>query len=284
MLTIFTIPKPIKDPHINVIQKNAIQSWLQLRPRPEVILFGDDEGVAEAAAEFNVLHVPEIKKTEFGTPFLNSAFASARKLAKNQTLLYLNTDNILMSDFITAVKLVQRPLFLMSGQRWDVEIKEEIEFNKFGWEKDLRSHINKNGRLHGSTGMDYCVFPRDLLNILKIPDLAVGRVGWDNWLIYKIRSLKVPMIDATKVIMAIHQNHDYSHSPFGNKNKVEGPDTKRNLKLAGGFSKMCTLRDADWVLDKDGLKRPEFPRRFFSILSLFYPWRLVLSLKRKLNF
>ena len=284
MLTIFTIPKPFEDSHINIIQRNAIQSWLQLYPKPEIMLFGDDEGVAETAAEFKILHIPEIEKTEFGTPLLSSAFTSAQELAKNQTLLYLNTDNILMSDFIPALKLVHLPLFLMSGQRWDVEIKEEIKFNKFGWEEELRNRIDKSGRLHGPTGMDYCVFPRNLPSILKIPALAVGRAGWDNWLIYRIRSLGIPMIDATGVATVIHQNHDYSHSPYGKKNRVEGPEAKRNLKLTGGFSRMCSLRDADWVLDKDdGLKRPEFPRRIFSILSLFYPWRLILALKRKLQ-
>lgn len=283
MLTIFAIPKPFKG-HINIIQRNAIKSWLQLYPKCQVILFGDDEGVAEAAAEFGVLHIPEIEKTEFGTPLLNSAFNSAQKLAKNQTLLYLNADNILMDDVIPAIKLVKAPLFLMSGQRWDVEIKEEIKFNESGWEKELRNFVNKNGRLHGPAGMDYCVFPRNLPSILKIPALAVGRIGWDNWLIYRIRSFKIPMIDATGMITIIHQNHDYSHSPFREKGRIGGPESQRNLKLAGGFSHLCTLRDADWVLTPQGLKKPSYPQRLLVNLSLFYPWRLILALKRKLCF
>ena len=85
MMTIFSIPKPFKG-HINTIQRNAIQSWLQLYPKCEVILFGDDEGVAETAVEFGILHIPEIEKTELGTPLLSSAFDSAQKIAKNQIL------------------------------------------------------------------------------------------------------------------------------------------------------------------------------------------------------
>ena len=30
LLTIFTAPKPFTHPHINVIQRNAIRSWMQL--------------------------------------------------------------------------------------------------------------------------------------------------------------------------------------------------------------------------------------------------------------
>lgn len=46
MLTIFAAPKPFYG-YIGVIQTNAIQSWLLLRPECEVILFGDEEGMAE---------------------------------------------------------------------------------------------------------------------------------------------------------------------------------------------------------------------------------------------
>ena len=285
MLTIFTIPKPFKNPHIITIQRNAIQSWLKFSPKCEIILFGDDEGIAEAAAEFGILHIPKIEKSELGIPLLSSAFNLAQKLAKNEILLYLNADIILMSDLISAIQQIKEPLFLMSGQRWDVDINEEIDFNNPDWEGKLREKIKKAGKLHGPTGMDYCLFPRNLLEILQMPAFVVGRPGWDNWLIYRVRSLKIPIIDATKAITVIHQNHDYSHSKYGNlkKRKVMGPETQKNLKLAGGFVNMCTLRDADWILTTQGLSRPKFPRRIFSFLTLFYPWRLLLSIKRRLQ-
>ncbi|MBA4319303.1 MAG: hypothetical protein C0412_12955 [Flavobacterium sp.] len=283
MITIFSIPKPFRG-NINMIQRNAIRSWLKLSPECEVILFGDDEGVDKAVAEFGVLHIPKTEKTELGTPLLNSAFNLAQKLAKNDILVYINTDIILMSDFMLSIKRIEKPLFLMSGQRWDVDIREEIKFEEAGWEEKLRQLIKKRGKLHGPSGMDYCVFPRNLPKIIQMPALVVGRPGWDNWLIYKIRSLGIPMIDATKIITIIHQNHDYSHSPYGKKGRVIGPETQRNLKLAGGLINMCSLRDADWTLTSQGFKIKPYPWRIFTKLSLFYPWRLILALKRKLQF
>ena len=281
MITIFTIPKPFRG-NINIIQRNAIKSWTKLSPKCEVILFGDDEGVVEAAKEFNILHIPNIEKTELGTPLLSSAINLAQKSARNEILLYLNADIILMSDLILAIQKVKNQNFLMSGQRWDVDINQEIDFDNPDWEDKLRERIRETGKLHKPTGMDYFVFPRNLPEILRMPAFVIGRPGWDNWLIYRTRALKIPMIDATKTITIIHQNHDYSHSPYGKKGKVVGPETQKNLKLADGFFYMCSLRDADWVLTNDGLKRPPYPRRIFAKLTLFYPWRQLLSIKRKL--
>jgi hypothetical protein len=39
-------------------QRNALQSWFLLKPTPTVLLFGDDPGVKEAAAEYGAVHVP----------------------------------------------------------------------------------------------------------------------------------------------------------------------------------------------------------------------------------
>jgi len=62
-------------------------------------------------------------------------------------------------------------------------------------------------------GLDYFIFPCGLFR--DIPPFAVGRPAWDNWLVYKARSLGLPVIDATKMVTAIHQNHAYSHHPMG---------------------------------------------------------------------
>ena len=282
MLTIFTSPKVFKENHVSIIQKNAIKSWTKIQPKCEIILFGDDEGVAEAADELGVKHIPGIKKNEQGTPILNSAISIAAKEAKSQILLYVNSDIILLNDIISAIGKIKEKSFLISGQRWDIDIKEEIDFNNSDWEVKLIEKIKKTGKLHGLAGMDYFVFPRQLPNMIKMPDFAVGRAGWDNWLIYRTRFLKIPMIDATSEITVIHQNHDYSHSFYGRKKQVGGPEVKKTLILAGGLSKMCTLRDADFILTKNGIEKVPFPRLIFSKLALFRPWRLILAFKRRL--
>ncbi len=50
ILTIFTAPKPFTNPHINLIQRNAIQTWMQLEDI-DVILIRDEPGIPEAASD-----------------------------------------------------------------------------------------------------------------------------------------------------------------------------------------------------------------------------------------
>lgn len=280
MITIFTLPKPFEG-HINIIQRNAIKSWQKLGC--EIILMGDDNGVKETAEEFGLQYIGNIRKNQFGTPLLSSAFETAQRTAKNNILVYINADMILFSDFIPTIQRINQPLFLMNGRRWDLDIKEEINFNNPNWEKELRQRVEREGQLHGYSGIDYFIFPRELPH--NLPDFAVGRAGWDNWLIYHIRSLKIPVIDATQMILAVHQNHSFSHSRFGDekKKRVKGPELKENFRLAGGLSNMITIREADWILTAQGLEGPEFPRNIFSKLALSYFWRLLLSLKRKIQ-
>lgn len=279
MLTIFTIPKPFKG-HNKIIQRNAIKSWLQLKPAAEIILMGDDEGVAETAHESGGRHIPSIEKNEFGTPLLSSAFSSAQKLAKNDILMYANADVIFFQDLIESIQKINKPAFLMCGRRWDLDVTEEIDFEDDEWAARLNEKVKKEGERHGSSGKDYFGFPRNVVNMRAF---AVGRPGWDDWLIYDMRSRRVPVIDATEAVTVIHQNHDYTHSKFGEKKRVGGPEWKRNTEIAGGPANMMTLRDADWLLNKEGLKRPKLPIRMLSVFSLYYPWKWLLGVKRKIR-
>ena len=42
----------------------------------------------------------------------------------------------------------------------------------------------------------------------NIPKFAIGRWGWDNWLIWNMRRKGIPIIDGTNMIDVIHQNHE----------------------------------------------------------------------------
>jgi len=53
LITFFSAPKPFTNPHIAMIQRNAIRSWTLLKD-VEIILLGDEIGLAEFAKEFNI--------------------------------------------------------------------------------------------------------------------------------------------------------------------------------------------------------------------------------------
>jgi hypothetical protein len=265
MLTLFAVPKPFQG-HVGLIQRNAIQSWLSLRPACEIVLLGDDPGTSEAAAEFKVRHVPLVARNEYGTPLVDSIFYEGVKAAEHSLICYVNADIILKNDFLSAVRrgFETKPECLIVGQRWDIDIKETIDFSH-PWEEKLESFI-RNGQLHAHTGIDYFVFPRGLYK--KIPPFAIGRTAWDNWLIYDVRSRGIPVVDITEVATVIHQNHGYFHHPQEETDIWKGPEARRNLELARGYANIYTIKNANFKLTRTGIRRR---------LPIYHYYRLLVT-------
>src|SRR5579862_1670365 len=215
MLTIFSTPKPFRG-HIGIIQRNAIQSWKALRPSPEIILFGVEEGTAETCRELQVRHVAEVRRSDSGAKFLSHIFGHAEKLASNDLLCYINCDIILPGSFFEATAqaaCLGKP-FLMVGQRWDTDVVDPIDFSRPDWEERVVNLAKSTGEPMGSWFADYFVYSRGLYRAL--PPFVIGRWYWDPWIVWKARTTRgAILVDATQSVIAIHQNHDYSYHPDG---------------------------------------------------------------------
>lgn len=260
-LTLFTAPKPYTSTHINIIQYNAIRSWKDLGNDVSIISVGDDVGVAEAAKEMGILHLPNVKRNSDGTPLVSSIFELARQNSTSPVMAYLNADIIILPDFLEAVKIVSARIqkFLLAGRRFDLGVNEKLEFNA-GWQLRLISRVNTDGRPHAQGGSDYFVFPRHCFT--KIPDMAIGRAGWDNWMLYEARNNGWALVDGSSAIRLIHQDHDYSHLPEGRPH-YRLPETEENVRLAGGKRKIFTLMDARYHLVGGEIKPVPFTWKKF---------------------
>ncbi|BAZ48101.1 putative glycosyl transferase [Nostoc sp. NIES-4103] len=265
-ITIFTVPKPFEG-HIGIIQENAIKSWTLLEPRPQIILFGNEKGTDEIAKKLGVVHISDINCNEYGTPLLDSIFWQAQALAPGSIITYVNTDIILLNDFLIAVKQLQDSSFkkfLITGRRVDVDITEPLEFEQPTWETDLRHLAAQQGKLASVVCQDYFVFPKPLY--AEIPSFAVGRGHWDHWVVYYAHQMKIPVVDATDVVTAIHQNHNYSHLSGGRGVAyVKGEEAKQNAKLAGGMH-LVDGASANWKLTPSGLKKRKPLSAFFAFI------------------
>ncbi|MBU0510083.1 MAG: hypothetical protein KKD28_01190 [Chloroflexi bacterium] len=294
-LTIFTAPKPFTDPHINIIQRNAIQSLLHLNDsvapgesvtrRPghapdhgsagsnpvQVILVGDEDGLAETAAEFAVLHLPDVARNEWGTPLVSSIFALAREASEGPLLAYVNADILLRPDFVETARTVasQVEKFLVVGQRWDLAVTQDLAFTP-NWDQRLRVEVQSRGELHAPAGSDYFIFPRSIFT--DIPDFAIGRAGWDNWMIYCALQNRWPVVDATAALMIVHQNHDYSHLPGGVAH-YDLEETQINASLGGGMRNMYMTLDAshEFVGGRVRRARPSRARILRRLERWMYP-------------
>ena len=88
-----------------------------------------------------------------------------------------------------------------------------------------------------------------------LPPFAVGRPGWDNWLIGRALELRLPLIDMTPSVLAIHQNHGYGHVTGGG-GSWEGPEAARNRQLASGIDRYThSPMNATYSLYAEGLRR-----------------------------
>jgi len=262
LITFFSAPKPFTNPHIDVIQRNAIKSWTLLED-VEVILLGDESGLAEVAKEFGVRHFPNVKVNENGVPLISSMFEIARENSNSDLLCIINADMILMDDFVQAVKQAMRlkDKFVLLSQRWDYDITKPINFAE-GWQSQLRESVRKQNQLHRPAGSDFFLFPKSFYQ--DIPSFTIGRAGWDNWMIYKARKENWVVIDGTPSLMIVHQNHDYSHLP-NSKPHYDHPDTNENIRLAGGQANIrYTILDSTYQLANGKLTRPKMTSLRFT--------------------
>ena len=237
LLTVFAVPKRFVG-DTGVIQRNAIESWTRLGPDVGVILCADDEGTAQAAADLGVQHVPDVRRNEHGTPLLDSVFEAAKNASRSPLLAYVNADIILLGDFLNAVKRLPAT-HLMTGSRWNVDLREPLDFGE-GWQQSLRAQVAAQGVRAEPIWLDYFVFSRTS-PLVELPPFAVGRPRWDNWMIFRARSLGIRVTDATEQVLAVHQNHDYGHVPAATGELWYGPEADANHALAGKTPMLSAL-------------------------------------------
>lgn len=281
MITFFSIPKAFKN-NIEIIQRNAIRSWINSGSNLEVILFGDDQGVREVAHEFSLRHFSNIERNKNGTPYISGAFSEVQKVAAYETLCYANCDIIFLPGFINTVQkiLEQKEKCLLVGRRWDLDVAYSISFRN-DWQEELMTQVKESGRLHGFSGIDFFVFNKGLIS--DMPPFLVGRPGWDNWLIYYTRSKNIPVIDITLGCTIIHQNHDHSHCVGGRRGRDNGPEARENYRLTNWLYRSCTILDADWIYSGGKVMRPHLLRRVWASISLLFPIRLFFVIRRNIR-
>ncbi len=254
-LTLFTIPKPFTG-HTGIIQRNAINSWLQLTPFVEIVLVGDEPGVAETAASAGVHHVAAVQRNEHGTPLVNSAFSAVRRFSQSPVYCFCNCDVILTAGFVSAMETLMSDSrleqFVAIGRRTEIDIEQEYDFDDPAVVENLANQAEQNGRAAALVCKEYFAFTRDVYETM--PEFAVGRGNWDNWMVASAKRRGVPVVNASSVITAIHQNHDYAHTGAGRRScYVTGPEARRNQELAGGRN-IISGATASWTLDKRGAR------------------------------
>jgi hypothetical protein len=249
MITFFTTAKSFLG-LARVRQYNAIRSWKHIHPDAEVLLFGDGEGYEEAARELGMERVAGVLTSKAGVPRIDSMFDLVRRRARFPVRAYLNCDIILSGDLLKAVDGVAAADFLMVAQRHELTVGHEISFTPEAGAL-LARRVKEEGMLQDPSAIDMFLYRGDIW--AELPELVVGRGGYDNFLIFYCRRKCVPVIDATEKVMLIHQSHDYGHLAEGSREVFHGEDARSNFQKAGVVSNLFTIAHADWRLTAKGM-------------------------------
>ena len=197
-------------------------------------------------------------------PLISDMVKIGTKISSNNLLMLINADIILPIDFLKKISIFTKTnkKFLTVGHRWDMDVCDYIDFfnpknaMKFWNEVELKS------KKHSCSGMDYFLFRKG--TIKNIPDFAIGRFGWDNWILWYARRNLIPLVDATEEIKVVHQNHIYV-----NHKKV---DLEHNSELSKNNS--LNILDSNYALS-NGLirkkKSKEFINRNLGKLPIIFP-------------
>jgi hypothetical protein len=288
MITFFTTAKPFTG-LAAVTQYNTLACWRALMPQSEVLLIGEEPGAADVAKELGVRLIPDVQRSEFGTPLLRSVFSTAEENASFPLLMYANADILFtgkLQDAARALTGMRKP-FLLVGRRWDTEIRERLDFSKPDWEPRLIDAAKARGKPGTKSALDYFLFPKGAwggrTGFDEFPPLAIGRSAWDDWLVFWARARRMDVINGSDFILAVHQNHDYSHHPQGQFGVVQGEEAKRNFALASYERYLYGTPDATFRIRPDGrivraLSLDILRRRLRTLPDLLRVW--ILGRKR----
>lgn len=279
MLTIFTSPRPFTEQRFAKIQMNGVNSWLQLEPKPRIILFGDErrEIGIERLGKLGCEIVGGVRRNQWGTPLLGDLMLKAQSMAKTDLVAWVNADIILMWDFMEAIKKVERQLrqFLLIGGK--VRLLGEppkIDFSRNDWQRYVRKLCKRVKEYQPKAGSDYHVFTNGLFRgrlynrirdrpekhvdkdfPIEYPPIAWGRIRMDTWLVWQCLRREIPVVDASAMILVAHQDHRHIGKrviPQDDGSKEIGlQDTLTERRASGGGR----ISNATWILDKRGLRK-----------------------------
>ena len=91
-ITFVTAPRAF-DADTTVRQRASILSWhMQPGPEKEVLLFGDEQGIAEFADEWGLRHMRALQKGDDGIPLMSDLFREASAVARFGVICFVNAD------------------------------------------------------------------------------------------------------------------------------------------------------------------------------------------------
>ena len=281
-VTIVSPMRPFKGA-IAEVQRNAIQSWLLSAPNSEILLIEDEESsTADEITDGRVRLLRTTKRSKLGAPLLDSMLREAAAMAAFNTIAYITADVLLPPNIETICHDLHKQFttnqFFAICARYDITSQQEIVFDSENWFRGVQDVVRNHGQFHGTSAVDLWIYPKTLT--IDSPPFPIGRCGTDNWVIWKMKQLGVPVVDVTPNCMIVHQWHPKyaSKSPLFYEEQLECV----SLWPAMPYDAMSCI-DADYLLVDSCLKRPSVLRRLHMHNRQNALYRFMIGQYRKLR-
>ena len=275
MITIFSIPKPFINENKN-IQINSIKNWSEIK-KSRIILFGNKDEDLNIPIEYKNLLIKSLGSNSYQTPLISDAFKNIKKESKDDIIIYTNCDIIFSEEINLIINFISSNFqklgnFLCYGRRRDLSC--ELDYQNI---KNKNFLIN-NSKLHSYSGIDYLIYKKDAE--FELPNFAVGRPGWDNWLVYNLFKKGFKLIDVTKVLNVYHQKHRSAYTRYSQ-------ESLNNLKLITNYSEIFTIRNSTHRIVKKSTSYRLVKNKFSYFYNSFLMRKILLHKRvifNRLNF
>ena len=205
LLTLFTSMDE-NDAARSLIHNNTIRNWSSLKPVVNPILFTNNETLKQIVEKYGWQTLPLKRTASNGMPILKYMYLSAIEFFKSDFYAFSNSDILftggLLKTLVTAkYSLNMSKPMLITGTRYNVQ-------NVTDFEAKERSNLFKIAKARGELFLPWAA---DFFITTKsfpwkdIPEVVIGGLAFDNWLILYAREKKFLVIDVTKTAPAVHQ-------------------------------------------------------------------------------
>ena len=231
MLTIYSTFRPFTDELAVNSQLDAVQSWLLLKPKPEILIIGNDSKTKMICNRYGLKHI-ESEFSKYGTPMLEAMMRNAEKNARNKIMALVSGDIVLFQETMDAVKSLDKSFDMFCGVsiKTDVDPSSyKIDFSNPNWYELAK----KKGWHTVATSGDFFVHPKGFLDAMpKMPPFVIGRGMCDSWLLYFSNQNNF-LVNITEAVPLYHvpHHHEYwkknkfGHFPPEENNYTNNPDT-----------------------------------------------------------
>jgi hypothetical protein len=241
-------PKPFIEP-FNIVQKNAIKSWKNVKHESvsnvRIIILGDEEGVEDFCKETECEHDKDLKYNKYGTPLVNNIFEKIKTIGieeetkypeEHVVCCYINCDIVIFNEFLENIvsfvhshcsphsphspqshNILNDP-WLLVGTRWDVDGVYEIDYEESNWEERIKKYAKENGVDHGCGGIDYFIFSPQTYDYIY--PFALGKFVWDRWLVGNVFRRDSTTVDISLTNFIVHQNSPWYQVARGKGNEI----------------------------------------------------------------